>query len=139
LDLVLIGLADEPIINSANLTDGYIVGEEFVYKLTIENAGGLIADNVQFDASLSNGVVRFNGRATLWYCTDANAGCSLTQTVPLSNTGSFTFTPEDLPAGDFFRVVIEATARQVGLVDMRGQLTYDNPPATQTPPLETIE
>lgn len=133
--------ATNPNITADNLRDGYTINEDFVYKLTIQNAGGLLAENVEFSATLSNSVVRFNGTATLYVSTTgANTSWSgPLQSVPVNNSGSFAFAPQDLAAGSFFRVVIESTSRQVGIVDMVGEVVYDNAPASQTLPLQVIE
>ncbi|MDZ7706683.1 MAG: hypothetical protein U5J97_02085 [Trueperaceae bacterium] len=66
------GETGEPLIVDANLKDGYQPDEEFVYKMTVENAGLALAEDIVIEATLNNNVVRFNGTASLYIDDDGD-------------------------------------------------------------------
>jgi hypothetical protein len=127
----------------ADLDDGYDTGDTFYYLLTAHNAGAQIAEDVTISVDLTGTEVRFNGTAELYLGTPETWTTPPEQSVTLTNQSTFTFTPVDVdPEGDpndTIRIVLTATANQVGVIDLDSELDYSNAPGIQSLPLMVTE
>jgi hypothetical protein len=127
----------------ATLADGYSTGDTFYYVLTAANAGAEIAEDVEISVELTGTEVRFNGTAELYVGTPETWTTPPEQSVVLTNQSTFTFAPIDVAADgdpeDTIRIVLTATANQVGVIDLESELDYSNAPGTQSLPLMVTE
>jgi hypothetical protein len=131
------------VFDPTTLTDGFETGETFYYIITAANAGGEVAEDVTITVDLNDVEVRFNGTASLYLGSPETWTTPAEQSVTLTNQSTFTFAPVDVQAdgdpNDTIRIVLTATANQVGTVDLETSLDYTNPPGTQTLPLQVSE
>lgn len=119
-----------------DLRDGYQPSDSFFYVLTAESSGNAAGENVVISGSLSNSRVQFTGNAHLYI---GVAGNWTHEETISTTTSTFAFAPVVIPANQFARVVLEAEARSVGVVDLNAELTYDNGPDWQPLPLTVRE
>jgi hypothetical protein len=131
------------VFDPATLADGYNTGDTFYYVLTAANAGAEIAEDVTISVELTGTEVRFNGTAELYVGTPETWTTPPEQSVTLTNQSTFTFAPVDVAADgdpeDTIRIVLTATANQVGVIDLDSELDYSNAPGIQSLPLMVTE
>ena len=121
------GAEPEAALDFDELVGTYYDGEEFWYKLTLENTGSATATGVDFAAALNDANIEFDGSMTVFFDADGNGTFESTDTASTS-AGSLSYFIGDVVPGEKIRFVIPAEVQQVGdgTTDISGAVDYTN-------------